>query len=307
MPHSTDAMFLCLALCGRDLRKGQALDQTYQKQVEDTVKAYFQVLIDKHKAGDLSEEIFGEISRDFKSLIWTARFSNDFSGLNDYYRAPGIAPDIIRYICPGFVLAAVTSDPGDDDAVKAARYAVYQGSIDVIKTNLSQFRFSQLSSLHRVISHYDGYKGDRFAHEVFDDLEENTIREWLLSHDSIWKDRLLTRFKHLPNCFSALYSVKVIHPGFIKRSNRKRKPGNLVSNAMSVLRMIVGYLDVGNVTIDDVQDRIESLISEVKEFLKTSFRRDDSFPLSYIFQCLGYIDREYSTCFKQRKPPTKYP
>ena len=298
MPHSTDAMFLCLALCGRDLRKGQALDQTYQKQVEDTVKAYFQVLIDKHKAGDLSEEIFGEISRDFKSFIESTRSSNDFFGLNDYYRDPGIAPDIIRYICPGFVLAAVTNDPGENDAVRAARYAVYQGSIDVIKTNLSQFRFSQLSSLYRVISHYDGYKGDRFAHEVFDDLEENTIREWLLSHDSIWNDRLLTRFKHLPICASALNSVKKIRPGFIKYRNRKLR--SLVSNAMSELRMLVGYLDVGNVTIDDVQDRIESLISKVKEDLKTSFRLNDSFPLSYIFQFLGYLDREYSTCFKQQ-------
>ena len=294
LPHSTDAVYLCKALCDKNLKEGQELNDVYKERVKKTILEYLDALVRKHE--DMDEAERDDISRDFLNLRSTL-YSVGFIDLLTIIREPERAKVIVRTICPRSIVAAMRFSPAASDEEKERRLGIYLDSIDVIRANLLKFSFYSLSYLFWHLKHY-GYERKQMVQDLFVGIDKSLFRDWLLNHGFIRKDQLFKEIKDTPELSNVIDEICSWNPGFFVNSFPHNKFKFLFRRVQGELAGILNDLNSGKVEIKDVSDLIEIIIRDIKDKLRSSPGQSSPNPLSHVLNKLGCIDEKCGTSFK---------
>ena len=288
LPHSTDAEYLCKALCGKD-------DPKFVKKVADAVVKYYRTLVAKCRAGELEESEREEIGRWFALLSMAAYHSDKYQLIADSFHQVEQAREIIGTICPSYIVAAmVYGDSGEEE--KGQRLRLFLDNIETIRGNLS---FGAFCSLYIILKHYPGYSGDRLVQDLLADQDEQAWQKMFRGSPRIYKNSVYNAVIKNPSCRRAIEEYERLHPDLVKRYKTPRRYVSLLSKIQGDLKKIGGNLTSGRTDIGQEQSKIESLILTVKDLVASSPGGFLSRPLSYILRHLSDIDKACGTNFKE--------
>lgn len=289
LPHSTDAEYLCKALCGKD-------DHDYVVEVAATVVAYYKKLVNKCRAGMLEESAREEIGRGFAMMNLAAYHSDQYRQIAVYFHQVDVAKEIIETICPSHVLPTLVYYDGAVEEERKQRLSLYKDNIDSLKNRLS---FGALASLFHVLKHYPGYSGDQMVQDLLCDLDEQAWQKMFNGYDFAYKNDFYKVVIQTPSCLRAIEEYERSHPGFFKKYKTPTRYVSLLSNIQGDLKKISENLTSGRTDIGRERGKIESLILTVKDLVASSAGGFHARPLSYILRYLSDIDKACGTKYKE--------
>ncbi len=287
LPHSTDAEFLCKALCGKD-------DPDYVKKVAAAVVTYYRKLVAKCRSGLLEDSEREEIGRGFTMIVIAAYHSDLYHPIADYYHQIAPAKEIIETLSPSHVLPTLVFPEGAEDD-RGERLGLYRDHIPYLRSKLP---YGALSSLYRVLKHYPGYSGDQMVQDLLVDLDEPAWQKLFRGYSFVYKNELYDVLLQTPSCRNAIEEYERAHPGFFKKYKTPRRYISLLSKDQGDLRVIMKDLASGRRNIGQAQDEIASLILNIKDLVASSPGGFQARPLSYILTYLAGIDQTCGTDFK---------
>ena len=287
LPHSTDAEYLCKALCGKD-------DPDYVEKVAVAVISYYQTLIAKCRAGKMEESVREEIGRGFAVVTIAAYHSDLYRPLADYYHQIEVAREIVETICPSYVVAALSFKDCSAEE-RGQRLRLYTDNIKTIRGRLS---FGAFGSLYAIMKHYPEYSGDQLVQDLLADLDEQAWQKMFEGFTRVYKDSAYKAVIKNPSSSQAIEKYGHAHPGFFKKYQTPTRYVSLLSKIQGDLEIIARNLTSGQADIEQEQGKIKSLTLTVKDLVASSPGGFHVRPLSYILKHLGGIDQTCGTDFK---------
>ena len=161
MSETTDARCLCKAICKRSLdnRSGESLGDKYLKVTKEVIVKYYNCI--------LSSKEPAKYERDFQNLFKSILANNDFLDVVSFFRTPGEAEKIVRNICPGFILYALSFSGQMSTTEKQTRLLVYHHTRQFLKENLYRINSIVLTILNTALINHYGY--DNLIKDMFSD------------------------------------------------------------------------------------------------------------------------------------------
>ena len=173
--HSSDAQYLCEALCSADSRGGNQ-SNAFVREITNAIENYFERIVRKEH---LTEEMIVNLRNDFiLPVVLPLRLMPEFKDLYFYFRRVDVAKQIVSRIYPVYCYFAMRVIDGCNDLEE--RLGIYLECKGVLQENVNNLNVKLLSRFDLLLKncyHYLDLKKDLFG-------DVKVLREYLSLHGS---------------------------------------------------------------------------------------------------------------------------
>ena len=293
MSHSTDARFLCLALCSRSARR-KPLYKDLIEDISKAIKQYGQRILAYRS---MPEDIRLDVESDFVSPILMPLYQMEgFEDLSSYFREVRIASKIVEKLSPTFILAALTFHDDND----LSRKKIYLRKIAFLRDNITKIPFATIVKLSYTMKKYYGY-GEKVMEDLFGDSGGTVLLSYLRKRGQEVYYGDYSSSRKIIQSLGDVHKDLIVRYGLLyKKDSPYNYSGISIKEARVITHEIVLLYAKGERTLLGSIHEMEEIMDCVKDSLSLSRDQEIQPHLSLLFHDIGIMSVSlYERCIRE--------